>query len=546
MNVVRLTRNDLRILIQETVDRLLLENRESKNINLARKFLKSKGYDDEKAQKILDGIRTDIPNSRLGQCKFLLGVVRLYLNNELSNAESIFDINKLLPYIASETHINEYDNNLNDLSLQEIISRFDSVRQQDSEQSRKNSYDKQHTKNANYNIIRIPDFATASKYGKYTSWCVTHSNNMYNNYTNDGGGLFYFCLRKGFENVPKEKGENCPLDEYGLSMIAVSVTIEGEPNTITCRWNHDMGGNDSIMTKDELEDLLGVNFYETFKPYTEDELLSKGKISGTMAVKLLKQGKPADEIFDHVYKFKDGFALVGLNRKYSFINSNGQLIGNGKLWFDYAVDFFDGFARVGLNGKVSFVNSNGQLIGNGKTWFDRAYDFLDGFALVGLNGQYSFINTDGQLIGNGKLWFDDVDEFVDGFACVELNRKYSFVNSDGQLIGNGKAWFDYADDNFNDGFALVGLNGKFSFINTDGQLIGDGKLWFDHVGYFNDGFARVELNGQYSFINTDGQLIGNGKLWFDKAGDFTNGFALVELDGKKMLINTKGEIVVEV
>ena len=349
MNVVRLTRNDLRILIQETVDRLLLENRESKNINLARKFLKSKGYDDEKAQKILDSIRTDIPNSRLGQCKFLLGVVRLYLNNELSNAESIFDINKLLPYIASETHINEYDSNLNDLSLQEITDRFDTVRQQDSEQSRKNSYDKQHAKNTNYNIIRIPDFETASKYGKYTSWCVTHSKDMYNNYTNNGAGLFYFCLQNGFENTPKEKGENCPLDEYGLSMIAVSVTIDGDPNTITCRWNHDMGGNDSIMTKDELEDLLGVNFYETFKPYTDEELLAKGKISKSMAVKLLKQGKPVDDIFDYVSKFQDGLARVGLNGKVSFINTDGQLICNGKLWFDDVYDFSNGFAAVELN-----------------------------------------------------------------------------------------------------------------------------------------------------------------------------------------------------
>ena len=65
-------------LTQETYDEFykpktanrLYENRESKNINLARKYCISRGYSTENAQKTIDSIRHDIPNARLADCKF--------------------------------------------------------------------------------------------------------------------------------------------------------------------------------------------------------------------------------------------------------------------------------------------------------------------------------------------------------------------------------------------------------------------------------------------------------------------------------------------
>src|SRR5574344_593313 len=85
----------------------------------------------------------------------------------------------------------------------------------------------------------------------------------------------YFCLREDFKQVEREPSEGCPLDDYGLSMIAVSVDMDGSCNTITCRWNHKNGGNDSIMTPKELSNIIGKNFYETFLPYTEEELAER-------------------------------------------------------------------------------------------------------------------------------------------------------------------------------------------------------------------------------------------------------------------------------
>ena len=535
--------NTLYNIISEEINNLILENRESKNINLARKYLKFNGYDDINAQKILDSIRTDIPNSRLGQCKFLKGVVRFYLNNELNDGNTIHSLNKVLPYIASEAHINEYDNDLNGMGLNDIINRFSASIKQDSELSRQNSYSKQHIQNTDYKIVKIPDFNTASQYGEYTQWCVTHSSDMYDSYTNNGIGLFYFCLKNGFENIPKEKGENAPLDEYGLSMIAVSVDEDGEPNTITCRWNHDMNGNDHIMTKDELEELLGVNFYEVFKPYTEDELMSKGKVSRKLAVELLSQGVDPKDIFDYIGDMHEGLTRVELNNKCSFIDSNNRLIGDGKLWFTYASSFNNGFAKVNLNNKWSFIDTNGKLIGDGNQWFDDVNDFEDRLAKVQLNNKYSLINKKGELIYNGKLWFNWINNvFKYDFAIVELDDKCTLIGINGKLIGDGNLWFDDVGDFYN-GFAAVQLNNKWSFIDTEGNYIKNGKLWFDRASNFKNGFASVGLNNKYTFIDTNGNYIKNGELWFDYASPFKTNFAIVELNNKYSLLSIEGNLI---
>ena len=68
---------------------------------------------------------------------------------------------------------------------------------------------------------------------------------MWDTYTLGNTNAFYFLLKKGYEHEEKKQGENCPNDEYGLSMIAVSVCPDGSINSSTCRWNHDNGATDS-------------------------------------------------------------------------------------------------------------------------------------------------------------------------------------------------------------------------------------------------------------------------------------------------------------
>lgn len=261
------------------IKNILTEGVETKNMRLAKHYLYDNfGYNEAQAMDAIGKIKTDIPNVRLAKCKFILGVTRMFFQKQLTDAEKILGINKTLKYIASDAHINEYNNDLNGESADTLMQRFSGIAKQDMEQEKELLSQKQYTQ-SDYQIVRIPDFDTSSQYGDYTTWCVTQDEEMYNSYTHGGLGLFYFCLKNGFENVEEIQGENCPLDEYGLSMIAVSVNNDGSPNTITCRWNHANGGNDNIMTPEQLSEIIGYNFYEVFKPYSEEEMAAKIKVA---------------------------------------------------------------------------------------------------------------------------------------------------------------------------------------------------------------------------------------------------------------------------
>ena len=282
---------------------LICEDAEGKNINKAEKWIKQNFPEyvgreltlpngDKKTMSARDWVtqvRNDVPSSRLPKtengkdsCKFLLGVTRLYFGFAKDTRQDeiqgkISQLEKIMK-ILTASHANEYDNNLNGLSYSDLDNKFKGAIQKNLDNEINALKDQHFVRDTSYQIIPIPDFQTAKKYGKWTSWCVTHQKSMYDSYTKDGLGLFYFCLKDGFQKVKAVKGEGCPLDEYGKSMIAISVNDDGSLNTATCRWNHDNGGNDNIF-KDasEVSKFFGVNFFDTFKPRSVDELLAKFK-----------------------------------------------------------------------------------------------------------------------------------------------------------------------------------------------------------------------------------------------------------------------------
>ena len=269
--------------------KLLLEN-EGKNIRRAEKYIET-AFSELIGKKAPDGtditpryltqqIRNEIPNSRIQGCKFLLGTARIYHDAFYEDREHFQEIaqelNEYLKIIGT-AHADEYDFNLNGDAFKDIKGRFEGVRQQNLAADKAKIENANYKRNTRYEIVKIEDFKQASQYGKYTSWCVTHYDSMLDNYTHGGSGRFYFCLRDDYKTIEKEKGENCPLDEYGKSMIAISVNSDGSLNTCTCRWNHDNGGNDNIMDTKQISELLGVDFYKTFIPKQFSEVLESYK-----------------------------------------------------------------------------------------------------------------------------------------------------------------------------------------------------------------------------------------------------------------------------
>ena len=379
---------------------LITENAKNNNMKPARKYLEEKlGWDNEQIMDFFGKMKHDIPNVRMNNCKYFLGVTRMIMEKQLTNGENIMKLNDILKYINNNESLNtSFDRNLNGLTFEKLSEQTSEGMEQAYKSERERLYSTDFgERNTSYRIVKINSFKEASEYGKYTPWCVTHEIEAFNDYTNNGICVFYFCLKNGFENVKEKIGENCPLDEYGLSMIAVCVDENGKCKTVTCRWNHDNGGNDNIMSTDELSILLGVNFYEVFKPST----VFKEKLE--KALSLAKKGDLSG--FDDIYSFnKNGIVKVELNNKYNLIDVNGKLVS--QKWFDDIGNFKNGFALVELNDKWNFIDVNGKLVS--QKWFDDVLEFKNDFAIVELNYKWNFIDIYGKLVS--QKWFDSFDE----------------------------------------------------------------------------------------------------------------------------------------
>ena len=432
-----------------------------------KKYLISKGIIDYNEQmKYTGSLQHDIPNLHLDKSKFLLAALRLYFDGELNSEENIRSLDNVLRYINKGNHTSEYDFNLNGLSLIELSNKYKNDIRQDSENDRKRSELIQRSNNGGYNIVPINSFEEASKYSKYTSWCVTQGKNAFDSYTR-GGSRFYFCLKQGFESVEQDNN-GAPLNAYGLSMIAVNVDMNGDLTRITTRYNHEFNGenNNGLCTVELLEDVLDVNFYQVFKPYTREVLHSMGIVLFDEVQDLLNSGKDPKKLFDSVDKFYEGFAIVKLNDKYNFIDTKSNLLLPNQ-WFDWCDPFHEGFAVVNLNDKWNFIDTNGKLLSSNQ-WYDYCFNFREGFAIVKLNDKYNFIDINCEILSSNQ-WFDSACGFKDGFARVNLKGKFNFIDRNGEILSPNQ-WFDYCDS-FHEGFAEVELNHKTYKINTKGELL---------------------------------------------------------------------------
>ena len=445
-------------IIKEEVAKLIMESQESKSISQAKRLVMDKlGYDESGADEFIRiKLRGDIPSLRTQNGgKFILGATRMFCDGQLTDASTITRLNSTLKLVSSDAHVNEYDRNLNGLSAQELIERFAKAMSDNLEAEKEEVSRMTFDSPSDYDIVRIDSFEEAEEYGDFTSWCVTHNSGMFDSYTCNGINQFYFCLRKGFQDEEAVASDGCPLDSYGLSMIAVSVDEDGMINTCTCRWNHDNGGNDNVMDSKQLSSVLKVNVFDVLKPNGKwKEILSD-------AMRRIANGESYADVFDRCdYLYRD-LSRVKLSGKWNFINTEGELLSD--RWFDYCNEFSGGFAGVWLNGKCNFINTEGELLS--ERWFDNCDNFNGGFARVRLNGKCNFINTEGEFLN--KRWFDSCDEFSGGFARVCLNGKHNFINTEGELLSD--RWFDYCV-RFYEGFAKVRLDGRHYKIDTNGRL----------------------------------------------------------------------------
>ena len=432
----------------------------------------------------------------MGLARIAIGELKMFDRNAESDTALLKQVVLFLHNSTDEQLKAQYDGNLNGLDFYALVRQLNGARREFNAANRTRLKGATDGRVSAYKVVAINSAEEAAKYGQFTSWCVTHSEANYDGYT-EGGRRFYFCLKDGFEDVPKRSGEGCPLDDYGLSMISVLVDPEGEPNVITTRWNHENDGenNENLHTAEQVQEVTNIDFYATFKPYSLEQLTAMGITPFYAVQDMLDKGAKPEDIFVEIDEEEYGLSRVYLNNKYNFIDGENKLLFD--RWFDEAGNFNEGFARVSLNYKYNFSNTEGRILS--KQWFDTAWNFSEGFAGVRLNGKWNFINTEGQIAFN--QWFDDAERFHEGFAIVKINDKWNFINTEGQFLS--QQWFDYVWGS-SEGFAAVQLNNKWNFINTEGQLLS--KQWFDTVWPFSKGVSVVILNGKGYNLDKEGNL----------------------------------------
>ena len=306
---------------------LILESKEDKT----KKMLRSKGYNNP--SEIIKAVKHDfseLEHSERPAYKFLYAICRMYVDRELQNANDISTMNSMLKIISVEPHLSEYDHNLNGLSKDEIFQRFLPIQKKEAEDEINFVKRMKFTGESDYEIVKIDSYQDASRYKSYTSWCVTQNSSHFESYSSDGMNQFYFCLKKGFENIEKDN-KDAPLNEYGLSMISVCVDYNGMPLYVTTRYNHEFNGenNENLCSPRQVSEVINMNFFEVFKPSKKGEKFNKYKIQ-----EKLENGADIKSLFDKVDKITNDFYLVQNDKKQSFLYKKKLIID----WFNYTFD----------------------------------------------------------------------------------------------------------------------------------------------------------------------------------------------------------------
>lgn len=171
----------------------------------------------------------------------------------------------------------------------------------------------------------------------------------------------------------------------------------------------------------------------------------------------------------------DGFG------KYSLIDRKNNILNNN-LYFDEIDELNNGFAIVKLNNKYSFIDASGHLIDNGNLWFDMVFPFSNGcdstVVCINENGnlKYSLLNKDGKLVKDGKLWFDIIFQFMPNtdttivMKIINGDRKFSLIKSNGDLVKNGKLWVDMINTLSNDGLIESVVGNERYYIDMEGNF----------------------------------------------------------------------------
>lgn len=195
----------------------------------------------------------------------------------------------------------------------------------------------------------------------------------------------------------------------------------------------------------------------------------------------------------------------GDNGKYGFIDQTGKEVI--PCIYDNVWDFSEGLAVVELDEKYGYIDQTGKEIV--PCIYDNAGDFNEGLSFVELDEKYGFIDQTGNVVV--PFIYDDAEDFREGLAKVQLNGRYGYIDQTGKEIV--PCIYDCASNFIKEGLANVGIAKNWrvqrGIIDKTGKEIV--PLIYNDA-WFSDGFIWVELRVSYSttaeyYIDKDGNMV---------------------------------------
>jgi WG repeat protein len=262
--------------------------------------------------------------------------------------------------------------------------------------------------------------------------------------------------------------------------------------------------------------------------------------------------------YTYAQTFYNGLAVIAMDEKYGFVNSNGIVIENPK--YDDLINYGNGILSFYVNGKWGFICGDGAILYEPQ--FEEIGFFFDESIEIKMNGREGYIDAQAELVFHSQSHLDEeiaqeekdllnnkpevtskhtlgkISERRYYLKKIKQNEKYGFADHDGRILIEPQ--FDEVGMMISD-FIWVKKNGKWGFISSEGVIIIEPE--FENESYFHDEYSFVKKNGKFGFIDKTGKYIIVPQ--FDSVYPIINNFAWVKKNNMWGLINIKGEFIID-
>lgn len=270
-------------------------------------------------------------------------------------------------------------------------------------------------------------------------------------------------------------------------------------------------------------------------------------------------------IYEDAYPFFEEYASVKKDKKWFYINKNGEKILPDSLTYSYrpiinshaifmsntpsekrknrlinntqsVLEFLNKIEKIEL--KEGLINVNGKIII--KPIYDEISGYFHkGYMRVQNNGLLGIIDENGKIVI--PLNYERISDISnEKLFVVRKREKYGMVDINNKIIIPIE--YDLIKA-FSDKKALVKINDKASYINKKNEIVIKTDYDFHSMGNFINNIAIVKKNNKYGYIDLSGNEI--IPLIYDNALPFYKNKTIVQKDNKYYYIDKRGKVLME-